>query len=53
LLFNTLVRQIALACPFSNYRTVDTLRAFTTVDAAYNFSEDAALGGMESIMYAP
>jgi iron complex outermembrane receptor protein len=31
--------------PFSNYRTVDTLRAFTTVDASYNFSQFEALGG--------
>ena len=35
--------------PFSNYRTVDTLRAFTTVDAAYNFSQYEALGGELSL----
>lgn len=33
------------ALPFSNYRTVDTLRASTIVDASYNFSQLEALGG--------
>jgi len=31
--------------PFSNYRNVDVLRASTTVDASYNFSQLEALGG--------
>jgi len=51
LLVNILVPQIALAWPFSSYCNVNTLRAFTTADAACNFGQDAVLGGMESIMY--
>ncbi len=33
------------ALPFSNYRTVDTLRATTIVDAAYNYRNVAAFDG--------
>jgi len=32
------------ALPFSNYRTVDTLRASTIVDAAYNYRDIQAFG---------